>query len=603
MALHRGRKSWLIKVLLLTGMTLVIAGCPAPGQNQASTAKDNATDPHWVYQGATHARVAVVFVHGIFGDADGTWTNADGKTLFQFLKQAPNIGDKVDIYAFGYASHMFKDGSLNINEAANLLDKTLENDGVWDYNNVVFVVHSMGGLVAMREMIGNPDRRAKVPLMFFYAVPQEGAEITNIASKVVNNPSVRQMFPADSNLFIQQLSDDWNSIAADKKPTIVCAYEKVPIAGVMIVPWSEATRFCAGRPTAIPDASHITITKPSAANSPAVIVLLDAFREYVLGADSQSLLTMPDFTREGDHWVYLLSDPIGKKMARLTNNGSRSLAYSVNVSSDSDLVVWPEDGDIPARHTDPLGLVIARGNLQKEYPFVLSVPAMGDQQVVVRLKDVDAIKAQQDDLQKAVASHLSTYLSSSSTVYVLNQKNRAQTLSSIAKVAEEAVSQESPDLPVSVKWVLTANVLASLGISDSAAHALNQATLESPKLKGSPGVQRLATQIVSQAGKQHAFPNGELINANMDLQHGEVKETSHIAQSNVDTWSDLSQKMQAVPTLKAYGLRMQGDVLQTKGQNDAAVAAYKASNKIESSPLTIKKLEVLQVRGAADAKP
>jgi pimeloyl-ACP methyl ester carboxylesterase len=598
MALHREQLHRLVRTVLIIGMAFLIAGCPQSSPSQPHATAQNVTDPHWVYQASPHARVAVVFIHGIFGDADGTWTNADGKSFFQFLKEAPGVGDKVDIYAFGYASHMFKNGSLNINEAANLLDQTLENDGVWDYKSVVFVVHSMGGLVAMREIIGNPNRRAQVPLMVFYAVPQEGAEITNIADKIVNNPAIRQMFPADSNFFIQQLSDDWGAISADDKPTIICGYEKDPTYGALIVPWSEATRFCNGRPTAIPDTNHITIVKPASASSPAVIILLNALRDYVLGADGQPLLTMPDFTRENDHWVYLLSDPIGKKAARLTNNGSRSLPYSVNVSSDSDLVVWPGDGDIPARHTDQLGLALAipRGNLQKEYSFVLSVPAVGDEQIVVRLKDVDAIKAQQDNLTNAVALQLSTYLSSDANVQLLSQQGKVQTLSSLAGVAEAAVSKQSPDLPTGVKWVLTADVLASMGISDPAAQALAQATQVSPELKKSPRVLRLGSEILAQVGKEHVFPTGALLSVNADEQNWEVKDIGKVAVSNLDSRSKLSSKMLAVPALKAYGLSLQGDVLQAKGESNAAIQAYKAANEIESSPLVTKKLDTLEYR-------
>ncbi|MBE1159917.1 esterase/lipase family protein [Dyella acidiphila] len=598
MALYPWRNSWFVRSMFLMCVMLAIAGCPTstPGQQHGSAAQSGEPDPHWVYQGAQHAPVAVVFIHGIFGDTDGTWTNAEGKTLFQFLKETPNVGDKVDIYAFGYASHMFKDGSLNIDSAANVLDKTLEYDGVWKYKSVVFVVHSMGGLVALREIIGNQNRMAQVPLMFFYAVPQEGAQIANIAHLVMNNPALRQMLPADGNAFLQQLSGDWNSIPFDKRPTIICAFEDVPVAKILIVPWSSATRFCSERPAEIAGANHITITKPDSARSFAVMALVDALNKYVLTPDDN--LAMPDFTREGDHWVYVLSDPNGKKAARLTNNGYRGLPYSVNVSSDSDLIVWPGEGDIPAQHTDQLGLAITQGNLQKEYSFVLSVPAMGDQKVVVRLSSIEAVKAQQDALAKTVASSLSTYLSSSANVDALSQNDKAQALASIAAVAEKAVSEQSPDLPEGVKWVLAADTLASMGISGSAAQALSQAALVSPSLNKTPVVLRLAGQISAQAGKQYVLSNGEPINTGLDVQHLDVNHPSPVAGSNLAAWSSLSKNMQNVPVLKAYGLSMQGDVLQAKGHNGAAIEAYKASVKLEYSPLTTKKLDALQIHGA-----
>ena len=48
-------------------------------------------DPHWVCQAAPHARTAVVFVHGIFGDTNGTWANDNGRTFFDLLASAPGM--------------------------------------------------------------------------------------------------------------------------------------------------------------------------------------------------------------------------------------------------------------------------------------------------------------------------------------------------------------------------------------------------------------------------------------------------------------------------------------------------------------------------------
>ena len=77
------------------------------------------TDPHWVHRSTSNAKIAVVFIHGIIGDLNETWTNADKKiTFFDLLKQAPEVGSKVDIFAFGYPSRVLGGGSFTIGEAA-----------------------------------------------------------------------------------------------------------------------------------------------------------------------------------------------------------------------------------------------------------------------------------------------------------------------------------------------------------------------------------------------------------------------------------------------------------------------------------------------------
>ena len=65
--------------------------------------------------------VAVVFVHGLFGDTLGTWTHANGGTFFKYLKASPQVGAQVDVFAFGFTSKMLGSGSLDIREAANKL--------------------------------------------------------------------------------------------------------------------------------------------------------------------------------------------------------------------------------------------------------------------------------------------------------------------------------------------------------------------------------------------------------------------------------------------------------------------------------------------------
>ncbi len=264
-------------LILIVGVSLLLAACnkepPA-----APPSKANTTDPQWVEQATPHAKVAVVFVHGIFGDTLGTWTSANGTTFFQLLKKDPGVGPKVDVFAFGYTSSMIKSGSFDIREAANKLHESLEFKGVLQYPTVVFVAHSMGGLVVLQHLLMYRDLLEKVPLIVLYATPQEGAQIATIAEKVANNPALVQMFPADRNGYLQQLNDEWGLLPT--RPRVVCSYEKIATGGVMVVPWSSATRFCDGAPSAIP-ANHIDIVKPDRADHESAVVLINAFNRYV----------------------------------------------------------------------------------------------------------------------------------------------------------------------------------------------------------------------------------------------------------------------------------------------------------------------------------
>jgi pimeloyl-ACP methyl ester carboxylesterase len=74
----------------------------------------------------------------------------------------------VDFYAFGFTSKMFQRRLAEESaRAAIKLNDYLQRDGVDKYDQIVFVAHSMGGLVTMRELISHPEIRAKTPLLVF----------------------------------------------------------------------------------------------------------------------------------------------------------------------------------------------------------------------------------------------------------------------------------------------------------------------------------------------------------------------------------------------------------------------------------------------------
>ena len=64
---------------------------------------------------------------------------------------------------------------------------------------------------------------------------------------------------------------------------------------------------------------------------------------------------------------------------------------------------------------------------------------------------------------------------------------------------------------------------------------------------------------------------------------------------DLHAWSDLSSRMQAVPSLKAYGLSMKGDMLWAQGDVTAARDAYQKASNIQPTPWTDKKLEAVKM--------
>ncbi|HJR12769.1 MAG TPA: hypothetical protein VJ833_02620, partial [Rhodanobacteraceae bacterium] len=82
--------------------------------------------------------------------------------------------------------------------------------------------------------------------------------------------------------------------------------------------------------------------------------------------------------------------------------------------------------------------------------------------------------------------------------------------------------------------------------------------------------------------------------------HRQMIASAHVVPGQLDAsdlhaWSDLSAKMQKVPSLKAYGYAMQGDVAWVKGDTKAANEAYQTASAIRPLPVIRKKIEAVKV--------
>lgn len=558
----------------------------------------NTTDPRWVVQKTPKSKVAVVFVHGIFGDTLGTWTRKNKKTLFEYLAETPDVGPKLDMFAFGFTSNMITPGSFDIQEAANKLHESLKFYQVLDYPAIVYVTHSMGGLVVLQHLLTRREQLEKVPLIVFYATPQEGSQITTIAKDIANNPALEQMLPADRNAFLRQLNDQWKSLQA--RPPIVCGYEKLATKGIMVVPWSSATRFCDGAPSAIADADHITIVKPDRPTHDSLVLLINALNTYVVGKQLAAKLETPDFVPEGDHFTFTLLDPYGRSPARLVNSGGSKLSFTLTQISDPSLYLSPDTPkEIPARQTQNLRIALGFGAVASEYRFVLKSDATSDQQVVVRVPDLAALRANQTQLVEAVNRDISKFLSVPENRYALAKLPAEDTRASteVVRVVLTTVAKHSPELPESAQWVVSADLLAASNWPRLAATALRFAEIASPTTVNSSSVQHLAGVVAAQSGEGQIFKNAEVPKI-LSNQLPKLDLMKLMFKSNPSSTSEeLAANLQTVPSLKTYGLSLEGDIWQAKGNKSAALTAYKASEAIFPSPSISGRVTALEAFG------
>jgi pimeloyl-ACP methyl ester carboxylesterase len=229
--------------------------------------------------------VAVVFVHGIIGARDATWKN-QAASFPALLESDPEFHNKIDTFVYEYFTPKFG----NANSIVGLADQfrgSLDDHRVFDnHQRVVFVSHSMGGLVVRLFLLNKRERLAKVPMLYFYATPTNGSELTIAAREISKNPQLRGMLPLEGNDLLQSIQSLWLGWDAAKKLPSYCAYETLPTFGVMVVSMGSATALCNEDLDPI-TANHIDIVKPKDRDDPRYTRLAHALRSVLT---SQSVL-------------------------------------------------------------------------------------------------------------------------------------------------------------------------------------------------------------------------------------------------------------------------------------------------------------------------
>jgi pimeloyl-ACP methyl ester carboxylesterase len=121
-------------------------------------------------------KASAVFVHGILSSGETYWRHDNGSYWPELLKNEPELGS-LGIYVFTYQTGIFS-GSYRLGDIVDALKEHMRLDGVLKSNQLVFVCHSMGGIVVRKyiveraaELIG---AEKKIDL-FLVASPSLGA--------------------------------------------------------------------------------------------------------------------------------------------------------------------------------------------------------------------------------------------------------------------------------------------------------------------------------------------------------------------------------------------------------------------------------------------
>jgi pimeloyl-ACP methyl ester carboxylesterase len=212
-----------------------------------------------------------VFVHGILSDGKSCWTSSSGAYWPQLLaSDFPELG----VYSFTYETDVFS-GNYQIGDAVNALLEHLGLDGALEQTSLIFVCHSMGGIVVRRALVKYREefirRNSRIGL-FLVASPSLGSEYANWLSALANlvgQSQAKALRFSDENTFLNDLDQDFLNLresgALSIKGRELIEHESIALKRLWrkpIVRGFSAGRYF-GKPYKVPRSDHFTIAKPS----------------------------------------------------------------------------------------------------------------------------------------------------------------------------------------------------------------------------------------------------------------------------------------------------------------------------------------------------
>lgn len=219
----------------------------------------------WIKRDLSNNSV-IVFVHGVIGDPYDTWFNKETNNYWPKLVAEDADFDGVNIYTYGYSSALFEK-TLSISSLASEMKERLQADGVLSQSKIIFVAHSMGGIVVRQFLLRNRESVANnVGFIYFLATPTTGSYFANLASIFSFNPQFKDMALNDLDGYATNVILDWQASTQMRDIPSYCVFESKNIGPAPVVPFYSASNLCNREIFSTLD-NHIDIAKPNGRNA------------------------------------------------------------------------------------------------------------------------------------------------------------------------------------------------------------------------------------------------------------------------------------------------------------------------------------------------
>ncbi|MDQ0396404.1 alpha/beta fold hydrolase [Labrys monachus] len=224
----------------------------------------------WIKRGSPTAPV-IVFIHGVLSSGESCWRHPSGAYWPEIVAKDPEMSD-LGVYVFTYRTGFFS-GSYRLADAVDALKEYLILDGITGLTGIVFVCHSMGGIVVRKYLVSRAteliERHVQVAL-FLLASPSLGADYADWLkplAKILGHSQGDALRFARSNIWLADLDRDFLNLKEQGRLSIV-GKELIEDRFIafrwfwrkqVVEPFSGARYF--GEPYKVPGSDHFSITK------------------------------------------------------------------------------------------------------------------------------------------------------------------------------------------------------------------------------------------------------------------------------------------------------------------------------------------------------
>ena len=226
---------------------------------------------------------AIVFVHGLLADSERCWL-ASNKAFWPQLVANDAAFTDVSIFLGGYHTRI-NSGRYDIAQCASELfdaidTRHLEKRSPLEFDNLVFICHSLGGIVTRRLIESNVVRFQDKSLgLVLMASPARGSEYANrfkALAKIYNHKIAAELLPESDALL--DLDNRFHRLLDERLIKIIVGAEATEMHGPIAVSYLPALSSLVvddrsvgryfGVTKIIPDTDHFSIVKPTSITHP-----------------------------------------------------------------------------------------------------------------------------------------------------------------------------------------------------------------------------------------------------------------------------------------------------------------------------------------------